>query len=383
MKRLKFGLFPALFLLLASCSNDSQAMVKVNLAPVPYSIEVPAEIAKHLSVENMVTSTPNEFTNQAREAGAIAQVYINYKADDGTMHGFAGVYYFNKADFEKAGNPNEPPVYGSKVLEEKSMVLSIAEVWHFLRVMGERFLPFFFFGFRERLFHLFCLFFCDRGGKKETHLISFLPSPRPPALFGKKNGPGVPINELHAQGYVSIGCEPCTKAVLPNQHEREGRWWWEDAKAKECGLHSGNVVQSAAEQAEKETARDLWADASSAVERLTRAQLEKASGSSKGDDDKATLVALYAPWCQYSQAMEQAYEELAARYANHPRVRVAAFRADEAEHRPFAESALGLETFPTVVMLPRGSKKAVKYDSEARDVESLEMFLRALGTTSE
>ena len=101
-------------------------MVEVNLAPVPYSIEVPAEIAKHLSVENMVTNTPNEFTNQAREAGAIAQVYINYKADDGTMHGFAGVYYFKKADFEKAGNPNEPPVYGSKVLEEKSMVLSIA-----------------------------------------------------------------------------------------------------------------------------------------------------------------------------------------------------------------------------------------------------------------
>ena len=101
-------------------------MVEVNLAPVPYSIQVPAEIAKHLSVENMVTSTPNEFTNQAREAGAIAQVYINYKADDGTMHGFAGVYYFKKADFEKAGNPNEPPVYGSKVLEEKSMVLAIA-----------------------------------------------------------------------------------------------------------------------------------------------------------------------------------------------------------------------------------------------------------------
>ena len=126
MKLLKFGLFPALLLFLASCSNDSQAMVEVNLAPVPYSIQVPAEIAKHLSVENMVTSTPNEFTNQAREAGAIAQVYINYKADDGTMHGFAGVYYFKKADFEKAGNPNEPPVYGSKVLEEKSMVLAIA-----------------------------------------------------------------------------------------------------------------------------------------------------------------------------------------------------------------------------------------------------------------
>ena len=125
MNQLKFGLIPALLLLLASCSNDSPAMVKVNLAPVPYSIEVPAEIAKHLSIENMVKSTPNEFTNQAQEAGAIAQVYINYKAADGSMHGFAGVYYFKKADFEKAQNPNEPPVYGSKVVEEKSMVVLI------------------------------------------------------------------------------------------------------------------------------------------------------------------------------------------------------------------------------------------------------------------
>ena len=100
-------------------------MVKVNLAPVPYSIEVPAEIAKHLSIENMVTSAPSEFTNQAREAGAVAQVYINYKAADGTLHGFAGVYYFKKADYEKAQNPNEPPVYGSKVVEENSMVVLI------------------------------------------------------------------------------------------------------------------------------------------------------------------------------------------------------------------------------------------------------------------
>lgn len=43
------------------------------------------------------------------------------------------------------------------------------------------------------------------------------------------------------QGYVSIGCEPCTRPVLPGQQEREGRWWWEDAAAKECGLHKGNI----------------------------------------------------------------------------------------------------------------------------------------------
>ena len=48
---------------------------------------------------------------------------------------------------------------------------------------------------------------------------------------------GLPYNELHERGFVSIGCEPCTRPTLPNQHEREGRWWWEDAAGKECGLH--------------------------------------------------------------------------------------------------------------------------------------------------
>ena len=50
----------------------------------------------------------------------------------------------------------------------------------------------------------------------------------------------VPYNDLHHHGYISIGCQPCTRPVLPNQHEREGRWWWELAEDKECGLHSGN-----------------------------------------------------------------------------------------------------------------------------------------------
>ncbi len=50
----------------------------------------------------------------------------------------------------------------------------------------------------------------------------------------------IPYNELHTKGFKSIGCEPCTKAILPNQHEREGRWWWEEATQKECGLHKGN-----------------------------------------------------------------------------------------------------------------------------------------------
>jgi phosphoadenosine phosphosulfate reductase len=47
----------------------------------------------------------------------------------------------------------------------------------------------------------------------------------------------VPYNELHDQGYVSIGCEPCTRAIRPGEHERAGRWWWEEATQRECGLH--------------------------------------------------------------------------------------------------------------------------------------------------
>lgn len=54
----------------------------------------------------------------------------------------------------------------------------------------------------------------------------------------------VPYNPLHNKGFVSIGCEPCTRAVLPNQHEREGRWWWEESTAKECGLHSGHLKRA-------------------------------------------------------------------------------------------------------------------------------------------
>jgi phosphoadenosine phosphosulfate reductase len=54
--------------------------------------------------------------------------------------------------------------------------------------------------------------------------------------FTKENN--VPYNSLHDKGYVSIGCEPCTKAVKPGEDFRAGRWWWENDGAKECGLHS-------------------------------------------------------------------------------------------------------------------------------------------------
>ena len=48
---------------------------------------------------------------------------------------------------------------------------------------------------------------------------------------------GIPHSPLHAKGYPSIGCAPCTRAVEEGEDERAGRWWWERAEHKECGLH--------------------------------------------------------------------------------------------------------------------------------------------------
>lgn len=47
----------------------------------------------------------------------------------------------------------------------------------------------------------------------------------------------VPLNPLHAQGYPSLGCAPCTRAVAPGEPIRSGRWWWEQGAVRECGLH--------------------------------------------------------------------------------------------------------------------------------------------------
>jgi phosophoadenylyl-sulfate reductase (thioredoxin)/thioredoxin-dependent adenylylsulfate APS reductase len=54
--------------------------------------------------------------------------------------------------------------------------------------------------------------------------------------FVKENN--VPYNSLHDKGYVSIGCEPCTRAIKPGEDFRAGRWWWENDGPKECGCHT-------------------------------------------------------------------------------------------------------------------------------------------------
>ncbi|KAL3624987.1 aspartic proteinase precursor [Castilleja foliolosa] len=186
----------------------------------------------------------------------------------------------------------------------------------------------------------------------------------------------VPVNSLHAQGYVSIGCEPCTRPVLPGQHEREGRWWWEDAKAKECGLHKGNIKEeniNGTAQANGTVAdSDLFGVPS--VVGLTRPGIENLL---RLDDRKeGWLVVLYAPWCRFCQAMEGSYVELAEKLVGSG-VRVAKFRAD-GDEKSFAQKELKLGSFPTIIFFPKHSSRPIKYSSEKRDVDSLLAFVNAL-----
>jgi len=49
----------------------------------------------------------------------------------------------------------------------------------------------------------------------------------------------VPTNRLHAEGYPSVGCAPCSRAIAPGDDPRAGRWWWESPDTRECGIHVG------------------------------------------------------------------------------------------------------------------------------------------------
>ncbi|KAJ6837914.1 putative 5'-adenylylsulfate reductase 1, chloroplastic [Iris pallida] len=193
----------------------------------------------------------------------------------------------------------------------------------------------------------------------------------------------VPVNSLHSQGYVSIGCEPCTRPVLPGQHEREGRWWWEDAKAKECGLHKGNVSQD--EDARKSSSaganggggihsstQDIFQ--SRAIASLARAGMENLLRLENRKEP--WLVVLYAPWCPFCQAMEGSYVELAEKVTGSG-IKVGKFQAD-GEHKLFAQQELQLGSFPTILFFPKYAAKPIKYPSEKRDVDSLLEFISFL-----
>ncbi len=191
----------------------------------------------------------------------------------------------------------------------------------------------------------------------------------------------IPHHPLHAEGYPSIGDAKDTIPIpedgsvtfknfefqgdkaqwLDYACERKGRFVGltkKDGSAKtECGIH--------VEGAERTFDRDLW-EAGSAVQQLGAVSDVEAFVSAV----KPAVVAVYTPCCQFCQAMEDEYENL-AKELNIP---VAKFRGDE--EREFVQASLNTESFPTVnVITPDG--KVVKYDSEERTVAAFKTFVES------
>jgi phosphoadenosine phosphosulfate reductase len=188
----------------------------------------------------------------------------------------------------------------------------------------------------------------------------------------------IPHHPLHAEGYPSIGDAKDTIPIpedgsvtfknfefqgdktqwLDYATERKGRFVGlenkDGSKKSECGIHVAG--------AERTFDRDLW-DADSAVKALgTPAEVDNFV---KGGP---AVVTVYAPWCQFCQAMDPEYEKL-AKELNIP---VAKFRGDE--QRDYVQANLNTQTFPTVNVITKDGK-VVKYDSEARTVADFKAFV--------
>lgn len=137
---------------------------------------------------------------------------------------------------------------------------------------------------------------CDPAfkGKDDSVLIKYNPVANVSSseVWATIRATEVPYNALHEMGYISIGCEPCTRPVLPNQHEREGRWWWEEATQKECGLHKGNISTDAAAA---ELADDFVTDSVGA--------------------DK--VVVFTKKECPYCKAMKDLFADIGVPYTEH------------------------------------------------------------------
>lgn len=190
----------------------------------------------------------------------------------------------------------------------------------------------------------------------------------------------VPHHPLHAKGYPSIGDAKDTIPIpedgsvrfvdwkfdgdftewLDYGLERKGRFVGlknADGSTKtECGIHVSG--------AEKTWDRDLWEVEKSSVKKVETSEsaLEvKKSG-------KPSVMVVYAPWCKYSQDMEDEFEK----FAKESNVDVYSFRGDEV--RDFVQAELNTNSFPTVNVI-KSDGTAVKYESEVRTVEAFKDFV--------
>jgi len=189
----------------------------------------------------------------------------------------------------------------------------------------------------------------------------------------------VPHHPLHAKGYPSIGDAKDTIPIpedgsvkfvdykfdgdftewLNYGLERKGRFVGlknADGSTKtECGIH--------VDGAERTWDRDLWEDGSAVkkVEGTEKALEVKKSG-------KPSVMVVYAPWCQFSQDMEEEFES----FAKQSDVDVYSFRGDEV--RDFVQAELNTNSFPTVNVI-KADGTAVKYESEVRTVDAIKEFV--------
>ena len=119
MKKLfKFSIVSLAFILTACIFNTT----KVSFEPIPYEMKVPKNIASKLTLEPMT----GDWVKQIAQAGVTAALTLNYQAEDGTQHGFAGIYYMPEDKFDAAANPNEPPLFGTEVSRKDGYVLAVA-----------------------------------------------------------------------------------------------------------------------------------------------------------------------------------------------------------------------------------------------------------------
>jgi len=192
----------------------------------------------------------------------------------------------------------------------------------------------------------------------------------------------VPHHPLHAKGYPSIGDakdtipipeDGSTKYVdfkfegdpvpwLDYASERKGRFVGlanKDGSTKtECGIHVAG--------AEKTFDRDLWTEGSVKDIETTDAALEVVKSG------KPSVVTVYAPWCQFCQAMEDEYSAFASEMEG--TMDVFKFRGDEV--REFVEAELNTKSFPTINVV-KADGSVVKYESEDRDVASIKAFVES------
>lgn len=107
-----------LFLLPAA----AESTMAVPLSPVPFALNVPADMAEHLS-----TATPTgPFADETVKAGATASTLLMYQPENGEKTILLAAYWFPEAKFDAAQNPDEPPPFGKAVIRGNGMVLSIA-----------------------------------------------------------------------------------------------------------------------------------------------------------------------------------------------------------------------------------------------------------------